>query len=283
MQRTAIILACFFICTSSIAQRYPFVHYSPKDGLISNMIKSVYQDSKGRLYFTSIHGLSVYDGSSFINYNAKNGLGFDIVNCVMEMGTDSIWIVTNSNKINCLVNGKMKLLPLQGHGYIINDLCKDDKGDIYAAAEEGLLIFDKDRFRQLPFANLKEENVSPYVSYIISVGSYLIVQRDGSLLPDQNNILYLYNKISKKVTSEITGIYGVQKAPDGRIWITSDKGIMAIDTIEIKKGRLVLQELPDQYETLKNRNRYFVLFDSGNNCWLGDQSNILIKQNIIRR
>jgi hypothetical protein len=49
MQRTAILLAYFFICANSFAQQYPFVHYSPRDGLISNMIKSICQDSKGRL------------------------------------------------------------------------------------------------------------------------------------------------------------------------------------------------------------------------------------------
>ena len=134
MQRTAVILACLLLCTRCFAQQYPFVHYTPKDGLISNMVKNVYQDSRGRLYFTSLHGLSVYDGSRFLNYNTKNGLNYDIVNCIMEMGDDSIWIITNSSKINCLVNGKMKLLRLYDHDYIINILCRDSKGDIYAAA-----------------------------------------------------------------------------------------------------------------------------------------------------
>ena len=95
MQRKTFFLAYFFIpiaigSADTFAQQYPFVHYTPKDGLISNQIKNIYQDSKGRLYFTSINGLSVYDGSRFINYTSKNGLADDIVNCVMEMGDDSV-------------------------------------------------------------------------------------------------------------------------------------------------------------------------------------------------
>jgi ligand-binding sensor domain-containing protein len=278
MQRILNFLACFFICANCFAQQYPFVHYTPKDGLISNMIKGIYQDSKGRLYFNSVHGLSVYDGSSFTNYNSKNGLGFDIVNCVMEMGIDSLWIVTNSSKINCLVNGKMKLLPLHNEGNIINNLCKDEKGDIYAAAEEGLLIFDrKDRFVQLPFVNMKGENVSSYILYAFSVGDYLIVQRDGSLLPEEDNVLYLYSKTSKTITSEMAGIYGVQIALDGRIWASTEQGVMAIDANEIQKGKIVLQDLPEQYAALRNKKRYFILFDNGNNCWLGDQNSIFLK------
>lgn len=65
MQRTVLILAYFLIGSNCLAQSaetggaYPFVHYTPKDGLISNMIKGIYQDSKGRLYFTSLHGLII--------------------------------------------------------------------------------------------------------------------------------------------------------------------------------------------------------------------------------
>src|SRR5574339_1114449 len=99
MQRTAFILAYFLVCTNSFAQQYTFVHYTPKDGLISNMIRGIYQDSKGRLHFTSVNGLSVYDGSRFINYNSKNGLSFDMVNSVLEVDNDSLWIVTNSPKM----------------------------------------------------------------------------------------------------------------------------------------------------------------------------------------
>ena len=284
MQRTIILLAYFFICANSSAQtaasdgQYPFVNYTPKDGLISNMIKNIYQDSKGRLYFTSLHGLSVYDGSRFINYNSKNGLNYDLVNCIMEMGDDSIWVITNSTKINGLVKGKMKLLSIHDDGYIINNLCKDANGDIYAAAEEGLLVFNKeDRFIKLPFVDANGVDVSSYISFTFSVGDYLLVQRDNSMLPTQNEMLYLYNKITKKITAEIPGIYAVQVAKDGRTWLSTEKNIMAVDTAELARGKLVLQELPQQFAQLTNKGKYFIIFDNENNCWLGNQRNVLIK------
>ena len=284
MQRTIILLAYFFICANSSAQtaasdgQYPFVNYTPKDGLISNMIKNIYQDSKGRLYFTSLHGLSVYDGSRFINYNSKNGLNYDLVNCIMEMGDDSIWVITNSTKINGLVKGKMKLLSIHDDGYIINNLCKDANGDIYAAAEEGVLVFNKeDRFIKLPFVDANGVDVSSYISFTFSVGDYLLVQRDNSMLPTQNEMLYLYNKITKKITAEIPGIYAVQVAKDGRTWLSTEKNIMAVDTAELARGKLVLQELPQQFAQLTNKGKYFIIFDNENNCWLGNQRNVLIK------
>ena len=284
MQRVTIFLAYFLIYANSFAQtaasggQYPFVNYTPKDGLISNMIKNIYQDSKGRLYFTSLHGLSVYDGSRFINYNSKNGLNYDLVNCIMEMGDDSVWVITNSTKINCLVKGKMKLLSIHDDGYIINNLCKDAKGDIYAAAEEGVLVYNKkDRFIKLPFVDANGEDVSSYISFIFSVGDYLLMQRDNSMLPTQNEMLYLYNKITKKITAEMPGIYAVQVAKDGRTWLSTEKNIMAVDTTELARGKLVLQDLPRQFAQLTNKGKYFIIFDNENNCWLGNQRNVLIK------
>ena len=96
MQRTAIILACFFICAKSFAQLYPFVHYTPREGLVNNKAKIIFQDSKGKLYIGTFGGLSIYDGSRFTNFDYNDGLGNTLVNDIVEMGDDSVWILVNS-------------------------------------------------------------------------------------------------------------------------------------------------------------------------------------------
>jgi len=276
MQRTAIILAYFFICVNCFAQQYPFVHYTPKDGLISNSIRSIYQDSKGRLYFTSGNGLSVYDGSRFINYTSKNGLGQNIVNQVIEMGDDSIWVVTNIGKINCLVNGRIKEVELENVP-IINFLYKDEQGTIYAASEEGLLFLQKNRFVRLPFIDTDGNDINRHISSILPFGDYLLIQRDNAIILDQQTPLYLYNKTTKRITSKILKITSASVSPDRRFWISTEKNILALDTLALKKGMLILQELPRQFDQLKDLGKYFIFFDRENNCWLGDQRQRLIK------
>ena len=278
MQRKLILPACLFFWTSAAAQQYPFVHYTPKDGLVSNQIRNIYQDSKGRLYFTSVNGLSVYDGARFSNYTSKNGLENDIVNCVMEMGYDSVWIVTNSGKINCLVNGSIKPVLFKDPAVpVINNLYRDDKGTLYAATDQGLYLFDQDRFIKLPFTDAKGRDINTYIAHTIPVGKYMLVQRDYSLLRDEAFTLYLYNKETKKVAAEAQNIYAINKAPDGRIWASTEKNIMSVDTTELKKGKIALKELNGIYDKIKKLGKYFVLFDRESNCWLGDQSSVLIK------
>jgi signal transduction histidine kinase/ligand-binding sensor domain-containing protein len=277
MQRTTFILACFLFCVNCFSQQYPFIHYTPKDGLLSNQVRNIYQDSRGRLYFSTMSGLSVYDGARFINYTSRNGLDNEMINCVMEMGEDSIWIVTNGGKIKCLVNGKLKPVTLAAPNPVINCLFKDQKGIIYAACEQGLYILNKDRFTRLPFTDSSGRDRNSVINYMCSVGNYLLVQRDHALLPEQRNPLYLYHKTTKKIVAEVEGIIAVNGAPDGRVWVSTKNNIRSLDTAELKKGKILLQELPARYNRLSNLGGYFILFDNGSNCWLGDQDSILIK------
>ena len=71
MQRAIIFIAYFFICVNCFPQQYPFVHYTPKDGLLSSRVRNIYQDSKGRIYFTTQRGLSVYDGARLNKLGGK--------------------------------------------------------------------------------------------------------------------------------------------------------------------------------------------------------------------
>src|SRR5258705_12613404 len=104
----SIFIACLFLYVNCFSQQYPFVHYTPREGLVNNRARFVFQDSKGKLYIATYGGLSVYDGSRFINYTVNNGLAVNLVNCVAEMGEDSVWVITSANKIQCLVQGKLK-------------------------------------------------------------------------------------------------------------------------------------------------------------------------------
>src|SRR6185503_2162762 len=97
MQRAAAILAYVFILmatgsVNSFSQEYPFVHYTPKDGLINSRVKSVKQDSKGRMLFVTFGGLSIYDGTRFMNYSQQDGLANDLVNDVIETSPDTLLV-----------------------------------------------------------------------------------------------------------------------------------------------------------------------------------------------
>src|SRR5512147_2046999 len=129
MQRAVTILALLFICVKCFSQLYPFVHYTPREGLINNKARFIYQDSKGKIYVATFGGLSIYDGTRFTNFNYNDGLGADLVNDVVEMGEDSVWIISNAKKINYIKNGRLKVFtPADNFTPVINKLIKCSDG-----------------------------------------------------------------------------------------------------------------------------------------------------------
>ena len=108
MKKPGLLLVLILLWASSWAQQYPFVYYTPKDGLVNSRVRKIYQDSKGRMYFMTYGGLSIFDGARFRNYSTQNGLSSDMVNDVIEAGTDSFLIATNTSHLDILVNGKME-------------------------------------------------------------------------------------------------------------------------------------------------------------------------------
>src|SRR5688572_17869123 len=139
MQRIIFFLACFFIYSGCLAQEYPFVHYTPKDGLVNSRVRNVKQDSKGRMLFITFGGLSVYDGTRFINYRQEDGLASELVNDVAEAGPDSFLVATNISQLNTLVKGRIGLFQTaDGFCPIVNRFFKSNEGDWYIIADEGL-------------------------------------------------------------------------------------------------------------------------------------------------
>ncbi|NUM69046.1 hypothetical protein HUU39_27905, partial [candidate division KSB1 bacterium] len=59
----------FVLAAESAAQVLPFEHYTTKDGLPSNWITAMEQDSGGYLWIGSNEGLAVFDGVQFRSYS----------------------------------------------------------------------------------------------------------------------------------------------------------------------------------------------------------------------
>src|ERR1700761_5581632 len=125
MQRIPFFLACFFVFANCYAQRYAFINYTPKDGLINNRARFMFQDSKGKLYISTYGGLSIYDGSRFTNYTTENGLSTSLVNDIVELGDDSLVIIPNSRALHVMVHGIIRNIATTDQYYpVTNQLIK---------------------------------------------------------------------------------------------------------------------------------------------------------------
>src|SRR5215470_4915535 len=75
---SAIISAmCLVVCSASLSQaeRLPLRTYTTQDGLGSDLVRHVLQDSHGYIWLGTRAGISRFDGYGFVNYRipAKEG------------------------------------------------------------------------------------------------------------------------------------------------------------------------------------------------------------------
>lgn len=275
MQRSHFFLAYFFfVCARGLAQQYPFVYYTPKDGLINSRVRSIKQDSKGFMYFITLGGLSIYDGARFTNYSQQNGLANDLVNDVIEISPDSILIATNGATLNTLVRGNVGIFKtIDNFCPVINRFFKSKEGGWYVAADQGLFLFSGKRFIQLPLLNEQGNVIGHDLDRITEWKNFLLMT---SWNPGVKEKLIVYDIIKRKVAALETNlvINSTVVNLQGQIWATTNEGIREIDTTSLKSGKIGFTALASNYHDISNLKYSFALFDDENNKWFYDKESI---------
>jgi signal transduction histidine kinase/ligand-binding sensor domain-containing protein len=275
MQRTVLILAYFFICANCFSQsagsrgQYPFVHYTPREGLVNNKAKFMFQDSKGKLYIATFGGLSIYDGTRFTNFNYNNGLGDNLVNDIVEMGEDSVWILVNSKKINYVVNGRLKTFtPADGFTPVINRLIKCSDGHYYAVTDEGLFQLQNSRFIKMDLTGLPEGIEAISLNKAIEFDKKLFIVSNPDYKYNLENLL-VYDLVEKKLIAYKLGVNvsSLFSPSADQLWISAYTNFYIFDRLDGKN--ILLEPFPYSNYFPKGILPRSIYKDRQNNLWIG--------------
>ncbi|HXB96111.1 MAG TPA: two-component regulator propeller domain-containing protein, partial [Puia sp.] len=256
----------------SHAQQYYFARYTPRNGLVNNRVRAMYQDSRGRLYFATYGGLSVYDGARFINYTTGDGLATGLVNDVIEMGDDSVWVLSNTSAIHCLVHGILKNIVTADHFCpIINQLIRCSDGYFYAISDDGLFRLQDNRFIPIPLKDRHGKEVGKYLNQAIESHHRLIIVND----PNLDNVIHAaslleYDLVSGKCTISDTteSIYTMIETPTHDILVGTSRGVRRLDTFALRQDSIHLLPPPDLYTTAAKMISWYMYFDRSGSLWL---------------
>lgn len=264
MRRKLVFLACFFICVNCFSQQYPFVYYTPKDGLVNSRVRSIKQDSKGRMYFTTYGGLSIYDGTRFINYHQPDGLANELVNDIVEVTPDSFLVATNTQKLNTLVHNKIEAYQTSDdYCPVINRFLKSNDGYWYAAADEGLFILKNKKFTRLPFIK-NGKDMGSYLDKIIEWKNFFFIIPWNTQLEQK---LILYNRSSQSLADVVINetISSMCIDAKGTVWVVTSNGIKQADLTQLEQGKIALKTFY-KYDHIKKENAN-IFFDASGNLW----------------
>jgi len=79
--------------------------FDSKSGLADNSVQAINSDTKGKLYFGTKNGLSIYDGKTFATYRVENGLGSNNILTIAIDKNNVVWLGTD-NGVTCYKNGQ---------------------------------------------------------------------------------------------------------------------------------------------------------------------------------
>ena len=86
-----------------------FTHFSIKDGLSDDMVRTIFSDKYGNLWLgfngNRDSGLTVYDGKSFKTYSAEDGLCNKKIRAIYEDKNGNLWIGAHLGNL-CIFDGQ---------------------------------------------------------------------------------------------------------------------------------------------------------------------------------
>ena len=279
MRRIAIIflLTCL-ISDECLSQQYSFVHYTPRDGLVSNHTKLMFQDKKGLLYISTDGGLSIYDGIRFTNYTTDDGLATNIINDIVEMGDDSVWIIPNSPKLHYLSNGLIKdIVTSDGFYPVINKLIRASDGYYYALADEGLFRFEKNRFVKIDLVDSAGKDIGRFFINAVEFNGKLLIVTDPNIHPLSGpGRLIVYDfKSGKAVAGQSQLVRSIVVSPKGDILLATKEGIKKVDVAFLNQNKIRFSVLPPVYSTTENVLADYLYFDHQKNFWLNSPTGFI--------
>lgn len=134
-------------------QVLPFKSYTTREGILSNGVTTLFQDSHGYLWVGTTDGLSVYDGQTFKNYTVVDGLASSWINCIIEDNRNEgvMWIGTLGGGVSKFRDGTFTNYKIGESPWTnrVNSICQGEDGTVYCATEQGVFELAGGKFSPL--------------------------------------------------------------------------------------------------------------------------------------
>lgn len=231
------LIITLLVCRVTVAQDVPlyFQHLTKNDGLSSNRVNAIFEDSQGFVWFGTEDGLNKFDGYSFEVFRNNPEDSLSIV------GNAIVSIVEDPATMNLII-----------------------------ATKRGLVLYDRalDRFNLL---FKKELELSPdqnfdITSMVIPTKNHLLVGTRHGLFHfnlDPQKLLKVYNtETSSRLTNNI--IFELYSGLDGKVWIGHQEGVNILD---VSSGKI------RSFQPHVEMTEVFSIFeDSTTGAWIGSNT-----------
>lgn len=272
----------FLVCAQ--APKLKFKHITTEQGLSNSTIESIFQDSRGFIWFGTRDGLNRYDGYQIIvyRYDAKdtNSISDNYIRCIYEDRSRNLWIATTNglNRFNTQKNNFTRYKHSSdpnsiGHN-LVTSVCQDKNGNLWIGTSGGglnLFLPQQNSFVRFLHSSDRKSISDNHINYIFE-------DRRNNLWVGTENGLNLFNRPTKTFQLINITTSPAYKANNVTTTINEDnQGNLLIGTEE--NGLILFNYTKNSFRQFRHEEKKqlslgsnlvrSILVDKKGNTWIG--------------
>jgi len=260
-----------------------FTLYSKDDGLVGNVVRSVFQDDDGSLWITSDEGISVFDGKTFKNYTSDDGLGTGSVWKTVKDKEGQYWFPTSFGGISKFDRNKFTTLTkkdgLKSNEY--RTAFMDSRGGLWFGGKHGVVWreYGQSGYRKgFNYLSGAGQYLDGFVNKISedAMGRILFCTENGLVVFDESRWLREGGELRKYflLYTDRDGlahddVAGAITGRDSSIWIATDYGLS-----KFQKNRFKNYFVDENYSS---NSMQAIFMDRESNLWVGTNGGGCVK------
>ncbi len=228
IKSTILFFLVIFVHQISAQNQRMFDHITQSEGLPSDHVNEIIQDSDGLMWFATYNGLASYDGYHFHTYSYSScdstSISHDNVLCICEESSRYIWVGTtngfcrydkeqdvfnryNTEKVGVLSHSSIRKITI------------DTSGNLFMGTNVGFVAFNPQNEKYSLYIPIEDDNNSISSSNIRDV----YVDKNNKVWIATGNSLELFDPESGWFTHVLDGHFlQIDKHKDGIMAITQD-------------------------------------------------------------
>lgn len=213
------------------SQERNYLTFNEEDGLPSSTIYSIFQDSKGYIWFATDQGVSRYDGYQFNNYTISDGLSDSEVFNFFEDSSTRIWFYTLNGKVSYYLDGSFynsqndsTLLGLDSNS-MITSVFEDNSKNIWMTVYNyGLLKYSHDEIIERYFQDDSLGHISG--AFLQNNDSVYLIAGSG-IFPTVPNLKKITENKKKFLPPGSADLYNSKfiRISEEKVWITNKERV----------------------------------------------------------
>lgn len=200
------------------------------EGISQLSVMTIYQDSRGYLWFATKNGLNRFNGKEYKIYHREDGneqsLSNNSVTSITEDQEGYLWVGTNNglNRIDLNTN-EIKRYNLETNGLVANSISTvytDRSGCLWVGTWEGLNCYNRegDHFEYIPIEDDTERAMIVTLVEDSSGRFWIGTRNKGLLLCDhQMNLISQFTSESKNMPLNNNNITSIYEDDKKQIWV----------------------------------------------------------------